>query len=226
MKSHKKICKIDISFFKKIDSHDKAQILGFIYADGCIRIKPNQPILKIVIHKKDKKYLEKIRKKLSYKNKLRVDSKGYIVFAASNENLSNDLVKLGALPKKSLILKFPTEEVLPKKYWSSFILGYFEGDGSIYNIKNPSGTLATKIHFVGTKQFLIKIKKIIKKETGAIGGIYKFNHSPAYYYVIGNQGYIKKFIEYVYSNNTFCMDRKWKKALVFNDRIEKEKKYV
>lgn len=204
----KKSCKIDLSYFEKIDSHEKAQILGFIYADGCVRTAPNQPLLKITLHKQDEEYLETIKNKLNYANPLKRTREKYVIFSASNQKLSTDLINLGVIPNKSLILKFPTKEMISEEYLSSFILGYFEGDGSIYNIKNPSGTPATKIHFVGTKDFLERLKQILEEKAGVIGNIYKFNHSPAHYYVVGHQHYVKQFIEYVYSKNNFCMKKK------------------
>ena len=42
-----------------------------------------------------------------------------------------DLIKLGCVPNKSLTVKFPTEEQVPKEFLSSFILGLIDGDGSI-----------------------------------------------------------------------------------------------
>jgi hypothetical protein len=42
--------------------------------------------------------------------------------------MSNDLIDKGIVPNKSLILKPPS---ISKEYYLPFILGYFDGDGSI-----------------------------------------------------------------------------------------------
>ena len=44
-----------------------------------------------------------------------------------------DIEKLGVVKNKSLVLQFPTEEIVPDEFMSSFVLGYF--DGCIWNGK-------------------------------------------------------------------------------------------
>lgn len=44
-----------------------------------------------------------------------------------------DLCNLGCIPQKSLTLTFPT--CLPENLMASFILGYFDGDGCVWNGK-------------------------------------------------------------------------------------------
>ena len=46
----------------------------------------------------------------------------------NSKKISNDLIDKGIIPNKSLILQPPS--ILPK-FYKSFILGYFDGDGSI-----------------------------------------------------------------------------------------------
>lgn len=41
--------------------------------------------------------------------------------------MCEDLINLGCVPNKSLILKFPTFDIVPEKYMSHFIRGYFDG---------------------------------------------------------------------------------------------------
>lgn len=46
----------------------------------------------------------------------------------NSKKMSNDLIDKGIVPNKSLVLKPPK---INKKYYLPFILGYFDGDGTI-----------------------------------------------------------------------------------------------
>ena len=60
--------------------------------------------------------------------------KKYILSITSN-SLASALINLGATPRKSLTLKFPTFTQVPEKLMQHFIRGYFDGDGSVWNGK-------------------------------------------------------------------------------------------
>lgn len=79
-----------------------------------------------------------------------------------SEQMFDDLVACGVVPHKTSILKPPA---IDKKYFSSFILGYFDGDGSIYltNGRSPSYTVS----IVGTDEMLMFIHNFFV-EQGAI----------------------------------------------------------
>lgn len=49
--------------------------------------------------------------------------------------MMGDLISNGCVPKKSLILKFPEEDIVSKELQSHFIRGYFDGDGSLLHSK-------------------------------------------------------------------------------------------
>ena len=51
----------DQKFFEKIDTEEKAYILGFIYADGCNSLHPTTGCLSIAQMEKDVDILEKIK---------------------------------------------------------------------------------------------------------------------------------------------------------------------
>ena len=72
----------------------------------------------------------------------------------NSKKMAQDLVKLGITPRKSLTLKPP---IIDKQYYLAYILGYFDGDGSIY--KNSNGEFG--ITMVGTKETLSWITSIL-----------------------------------------------------------------
>ena len=71
--------------------------------------------------------------------------------------LSQDLINLGCIPKKSLVLGFPE---IPKEYLCHFVRGFFDGDGSIHF--NKPNTI--KISFISTQKFLEKLQIELNKE--------------------------------------------------------------
>jgi len=96
--------------------------------------------------------------------------------AIYNYKLSEDLIHLGCMPNKSLTLKFPAKELIPKDLLRHFIRGYFDGDGCIWEgkpkiteCKNKKGELVKrfvhnmKFTFTGCYSFINALQdKIIE----------------------------------------------------------------
>ncbi len=120
---------LDISFFEKW-SPNMAYILGYIYADGCIL--RNRYRLKIASC--DKRHLRNILDVMkstypmlvNWSDNRKVPNYCSIV---DRKKVYFDLIKLGLVPRKSKIVKFPN---IPKRYFFHFLRGYFDGDGSVY----------------------------------------------------------------------------------------------
>lgn len=203
-------------YFDKIDSHEKAQILGFIYADGCVAENGSSYKLIIQLHEKDKDYLEYIRQKIGYSGPIRrVRSK-----KAFHENLvvhsrplSMALIGLGATPRKTFTLDFPTESQVPRQYWFSFIRGFMEGDGSIYQKTYRKGNSVLKythVSFRGTEIFLTKLRDLLSQhdirsslsmDCGRIGLL-----------AIGAKQSVVKLLQLIYQDADFVMQRKFDRA--------------
>lgn len=136
----------DRFFFKNIDTKEKAYILGWIASDGNID-KTNWTI-SISILEKDIKCLEMIRdivsSELPIKKQTRTTEKEdgsiltqyFINLKFHSMQMCEDICKhLGInRGKKSDCVKFPKLEKEDLTW--CFIRGYFEGDGTIRNIKN------------------------------------------------------------------------------------------
>lgn len=170
---------LDESYFQKIDTPNKARILGFIFADGNVHSKKNN--LSIQLHQKDRNVLEWIKKELNFngpiKDFIRVNK--YInscgeeilaqcpqsVLSISSKQIKQDLVKLGCVPNKTLVLKFPTKKQVPQKLIPDFLLGYFFGDGclSVYQRKGRNSK-EFKWEIISTQEFCEKTQKILMKE--------------------------------------------------------------
>jgi intein/homing endonuclease len=143
--------KCDSSVFKIIDTEEKAYWLGFLYADGYVSNKNN--VIELSLKLSDKNHLIKFKNFLKATLEVKTDS-FRCRFSIGSKDLHANLVKLGCIPNKSLILKFPTEEQVPNDLIRHFIRGYFDGDGFIGKY---SSTLTCGV--VGTKDVLLNIQK-------------------------------------------------------------------
>ena len=124
--------KVNKNFFKKW-SPEMAYVLGFFMADGYV-FTSKRGGKYFAIQIKDKDLLFNIRFVLGSEHKItkRVHNKDESIFyrfqVGSNE-MYDDLGKLGIKERKTYRLKLPD---IPKKYFGSFVRGYFDGDGNIW----------------------------------------------------------------------------------------------
>lgn len=121
--------------------------------------------------------------------------------------MSKDLIEKGLCPKKSLVLTFPTTDILPEELIHHFIRGYFDGDGCVtQNLKGER-----YISFVGTKDMLenirrhLKIEAIVKKE--------KRTQKEIYFLQTGGNKSVLKIFDYLYKDATIFLERKQKRFL-------------
>jgi hypothetical protein len=151
-KKYKTKYSINLSFFK-IWSNDMAYILGYIYADGYVRIQKNKGELSI--KSKDFEILEQMN--IIMKSEYPIteeDTNTGIIYRLSiyQSEFIRDLLNLGLTTKKSLTMEFP---YIPEPYIFHFIRGYFDGDGHVRIIGN-----SLEISFTsGSEKFLKGLKK-------------------------------------------------------------------
>ncbi len=202
---------VNYDFFKNIDNEHKAYWLGFIYADGYIsRINKNKKI-GISLNIKDMDHLEVFKKQINatypiniYKSKsfggVEIE---YCRLLITSDQLFDDLIDKGVFEKKTLILKFPNESIVPKNLQHHFIRGYFDGDGSF---KKSNGKYYV-FNLCGTKEFLLKCQEILHKNT-KLEKRHKDNKNN-YSFSIGGRLQAKKIGDYLYKNATVYLERKY-----------------
>lgn len=200
--------------FFKVWSHDMAYILGFWWADGNMSSERGRYNFSICQHVKDKYILLQILKVIGSNHLLhRSGKRNYCHFSISSKSIYNDILSLGGLPKKSLVIGFPN---IPEKYLPDFIRGYFDGDGSIsiydkkYYSANCSFSSGSKIMLEGLKKSLKDNYKIIGEivwSGGCFKLIFKMEDTIRLYQIMYNR-YLK-------------LERKYKK---FNMLINYRKK--
>lgn len=202
-------------YFKVIDTEEKAYWLGFIYADGYIvnGIKgKNKDALGITLNSGDQGHIDKFKKSINsnhptkiYKTKCGFQSARIII---QDEELVADLINLGVLRNKSLILKFPTADVVSENLIQHFIRGYFDGDGSFK--KKGQKIKGYDFSVLGTIEFLTELRKHLEVDN-EIKKCNKNNDSNNYHLTFGGNQKVKKVARMLYKNACIYLDRKYER---------------
>jgi hypothetical protein len=205
--------------FHIIDNEEKAYWLGFLYADANIVHDGIRYGLDLCLQKADKDHLIKFKQFLDTDSEIKnkfikgMDGKKYeaVRIYVSKKILVEDLINKGCFPNKSLTLKFPSYDIVPKHLMPHFIRGYFEGDGSIYlPLIGSKGSPQAQISFIGTIDFLLGIRKEINTTQTKMlpeGKAFRSSHS-------GNKK-VNKYLDTLYADSTIYLDRKYKQYLKF-----------
>lgn len=187
-------------------SEEMAYILGFIAADGNINKLKYKLGIKLSI--KDEQHLIKIRNILAPKQPLRYyinkKNKKYVSLEISSKYMCSSLIKLGIVPKKSLILKFPT---VPEQFIKDFIRGDFDGDGCISKDSNSG---YWQMNFLGTYDLLTSISQHINKNTNSGHRLPRLLKSNIHIIKYAMYDSIK-LCNYMYKDATIYLDRKYEK---------------
>ena len=217
--------KIDGSYFDSINSHEKAICLGFIWADGCVSQGQCKHMhLQITLHEQDEPYLKWMNEQM--KNERPIYRSGrFVVLVGYHEDLIKGLLKQGIYPRKSVTIGSPTLDQVPDEFLSSFVLGVFEGDGSISK-GNPKSFCA---NICGTDAFCQWLKALLKDKLDINASI---THSPTKAgpplarIGIGGNLQVMKFMEWMYSKAPHKMERKYAKYLELQGLYDKNMKLI
>ena len=196
--------------FEIIDTTEKAYWLGFLAADGCNYQREHNASIILNIHEKDIEHLEK------FKQFCHTDAeiKSYIGYdgfsnqtpmckiTLNSKKISNDLIDKGILPNKSLILQPPH---ILKEFYKPFILGYFDGDGSISKTSQYNNY---SISIQGTKEILTWICEVLdwnaKLEKRNIN-----SNNNSYYIRCGGTNKPYQILNQLYNSCEIHLDRKY-----------------
>lgn len=187
---------INEQYFENIDTPNKAYVLGLWYADGNNYIgDDNSYRVSIKQCEANKDVIYKIANELdsTYPIKEYIPEKGshQFILTIYSKKMSEDLTKLGCVPRKSLVLEFPTN--IQQNLIPHFIRGYFDGDGCVWNgqrkkmrVKDPSreeGFRERIVHnvkftFTGNYSFINSLQDYLVK-VGIVNKKTKLNFSKA-----------------------------------------------
>lgn len=237
---------IDESFFKQINTHKKAQILGMIYADGCLvkngKNSSNAWRLQLGLVYSDIKYLEQVNsimkntspiytdfntnnRKPKEEHKIKITNKQpFSKLSSHNHIICEDIQKLGITQRKSMTCEFPTQDQVPDEFLNSFILGYFEGDGGFCDTMEQ-----VSVSFACSKSFAEKLQQILREKINVNSSLSIMNGDPRMLHlcVHGNKQVIT-LMEWLYKDSTdeLILERKINKYKKFKEEYCKRKEFL
>lgn len=198
--------KFNDRFFDVIDNEEKAYWLGFLFADGCVQNKKTgQKLISLAVT--DKEVIDKFIFSINGDFETKT-YKGIHVVHLTSDIMFNSLVKLGCVPRKSLVLRFPE---LQDNLIHHFIRGYFDGDGSVYITKPKNYNKTTTVYssigvgICGTKEFL---EKVSEKSSTNKAKKDKRKENNIWYLSFSGTKKAKAFYEYLYKDASLYLSRK------------------
>ena len=206
---------VNEDFFKRIDSEEKAYILGFICADG--HIQPDR--LCIGVASKDVDILYKIRKALNSNHPIKevtktnpyrnTDNKTLLLseLMIGSVNLVKPLFKMGLTSNKTYTLNGGIIKYVPKYLIRDFLRGYFDGDGNVFFGKKYASGYKYNINICGNEDFLLKS---FQKYFPTTNKLYKDLYSKqCYVWKISKREKVIEFMKYLYENSSIFLSRKY-----------------
>ena len=162
-------------YFRVIDTPTKAYLLGLWMADGFVT-KAGQ--VSLALHEKDRCLLELARDEIAPGGRIgkyQTRTTPMVRFSVSAPGLVADLARYGVVNRKTLTIRWPQE--LPPEFDSSFVCGYFDGDGCLMLTHGVRWTIVC-----GAPEFLREMQDHIEAGCGIRpGGLYQDKrHSAAW----------------------------------------------
>lgn len=193
---------VDITFFEKIDTENKAYWLGFLFADGCITYNEIDGNYKIALELSsiDENHICKLKNDIKSDAKIcKRKNRNMSSVNISNKKLVQDIMKYGCIPNKTEN-GFLSEDILNlnNDLKFAFIRGYLDGDGFID--KNRYRIVFT----VKSEAIANDIYNILNSYNCKI-----LKDNNYYRLIIENKEGFYNFLNDIYSNAKIFLDRKY-----------------
>lgn len=190
--------KIDLNFFKIIDTEEKAYFLGIMYSDGSVTSE--QFYLKM----KDEDVVIKFKEALKCDYPIRHDEIPYYNYTLqiSSKEMCADLIKLGCIPNKTKTITFPN---IDPSLYRHFIRGFMDGDGCII-VGNTKGRCI--LDFTSASyNFILQLKDVLQPISTHIGICKETKYDVWHLRCGGKQ--VQNILNWLYEDSTVYMNRKY-----------------
>lgn len=195
--------------FFDVLNEKSAYWLGFLYADGYVRMKDGRSgELKLKLKDTDKGHIEKFLNHLGCEKPIKcgVDNKSkFCSVSVYSTILVKKLFELGCVNNKTFKITLPK---INNELMIHFIRGYFDGDGSICKIKGKWDNVS----IAGNQNFIDDLKKYLLGYD--MRNINIYTQGKIKILKITNLSDIIKFKKFIYKGDTVSLDRKKNR---FND---------
>ena len=219
---NKRIYEINQNYFSDMQHEQQAYILGFLYADGSLTEKYS---IALTLNSKDIDILQKISDIIYGFEKINKFSKvlesgittEYATLNIYSKKMVSDLNALGCMVNKTFLITLPK---LNPELMRHFIRGYFDGGGciSLTEAKNRIDITSNIIFLTGIKDYILNTINVdfgkinINKRNSKIGSIQ-----------LSGSLKMKIFLEYIYSNSTIYLNRKYNLYLKYLNLIKNKR---
>jgi hypothetical protein len=203
---------VDLHYFEQIDAPHKAYFLGLLFADG----NNHTNVLRLSLQEQDSYLVEALKQEMSFDGPLitikrkKDHHKLRVGVEICSTKLCRDLSALGCVPRKSLILRFPTD--IPDRLMSHFCRGYFDGDGHVHIGKGSSSGLHVSI--TSSRPFCEGFRAFLMSRLGLVSSLCFYKHSAACSVKLTSRASIV-FLDYLYRGAEVWMTRKFDKFISF-----------
>jgi len=214
---------IDIDYFKNIDSNEKAYWLGFICADGNVNKNNN----KMTLTSKDLEVIEKFKKSVKSDHQIsyyeyidKRTNKIYVRYTIQvcTKPFTTNIINLGITKDKTNKLLFPN---IDEKYYSYFIAGMFDGDGTICNRRKNDQLL---ISLISTMEIINFIQDYLNKNFNInetkTQRVTKNNEKNVHKMCLYNRRDVLEFLKFIYKPDMkeIYLQRKYR---IYKNELEK-----
>jgi len=199
------------NYFEKIDSHQKAYWYGFLWADGFVYRRRENYVTGLLL--KDPEPVYQFKADLGSDHRIYINENSFSIRLTS-EKMFKDLEKLNIIPRKTYANLRPK---ITENYVNSFILGMFDGDGSIsinrrlslnnyycthYNL-SIANSKATCYWLKDVINSNLNIYSYVQSRKGTVGCVWRTNSKKS----------ISKFADWAYKDVDFKLERKYNKFI-------------
>lgn len=213
---------VDEAFFDVIDTEEKAYCLGFWYADGCNM--PQVPAVRISITDAD--ILFEMMNAMKFEGPIRTippRKKGHLpqyCVGIGSRHMSDALVRLGCVRKKTYYAEFPTPSQVPPTLQRHFVRGLSDGDGTITCSKLKNDKRRWHSRIVGTQGICEGLTSAVLR-LGIISSAYPVHKSKTgrkhitYGFTVYDREHLKTYLDWLYRDATIYLKRKYDKYQEF-----------